>query len=343
MRGFPRLLAVFVVVFALLANAQALAVDKSPDLPENLVWLNTPQSIDLSKLEGRFVLLHFGIYSASNADLAIKDLKKLSQKYPNELAVVGIHAVKSFNQSGLDDIRRVLGEQNINYPVAADHELAAWKAFHVYALPTVILIAPDGKVIFRKPGEDVFRYVDRLLTRSIKKYEDHLTRQPLPAVIAQPPVAAMPVAHDTASFEPDSASIDVTQSETPVTYDAVSVDFSNFVGEKIKIGREYSRHVKKVKFTFGMPPKTRLLRSVKSYVRVFTKEGEQLGGLETPDPVVEIPIDQTIAGDRLWVEAAFYYVRESALVQYKGLLFEVPLADYPKSENIEINHNVPNS
>ena len=343
MRVVSRFVSIFLFIIALSLSSPTSA-EKITALPAGLRWLNTGEPVDLSKLTDRFVLVHFGIYSASNADSTIKDLKKLAQKYPHELAIIGIHAVKFFDQSALDNIRRTTGEQGINYPVAADEHLAAWKAYHIYALPTVILIAPDGEVVFRKSGDDVFRYLDKLLFKSIKKYEGSLSRRPLPAVIAPPQLVSSVdrMGNDDATeFEPKIGQIDVTQAEVFVESPAaVHIDFSEFVGEKIKVGCEYSRHIKNVTVTFEMPSQTHLLKSVKSYVRIFTKDGEQIGGSETPDPRVEIPVDQTIEGDRLFIETSFYYLRAGGLVQYKGLLFEVPLADYPKSENIELNYNL---
>ncbi len=348
MQGLARFV-LLCAISLIFVSSQVWAAPPTSELPDNLTWLNTSEPLKLSKLRGHFVLVHFGIYSATNADLSVADLKKLSAKYPSQLVVVGIHAAKLFDESGVDAVRQVIGEQGVRYPVAIDRNLAAWKDLKVYALPTVILIAPDGQVIFRKPGGDVLYYVDKILAKRIGQYKDQLKDKQLvfeAASEVQPPKDAVTI--DVAgtgsdTFEGGMPGIDVTGSQ-PEMPDPVFIDFDfrNFVGEKVKIGREYSRRVGTIKITLDLLPKSHLLSSVKSFVRVFTKEGEVLGGLETPYPEVNIPIDREINTERLYVEAAFYYTREGGLNLFKGLLFEIPLAEYSKSENIEIKHNVSN-
>jgi hypothetical protein len=337
------LLSFVCLIFAL---PSAFAESKTPELPDAGDWLNTTDPVQIAKLRGHFVLLHFGIYSAANADQSVHDLKKLAAKYPGELVVIGVHSVKLFDETAMEDIRRTIAEQSVRYPVMVDRNLQAWKDFKVYALPTVILIAPDGQVIFRKPGGEVLYYVDKILAKRMGQYKDQIKgKQLVFGTDPAKPTAAIKIdassGNDT--FENERSSIDVmgSQPETPAPA-FIEFDFKSFIGEKVRIGREYSRRIGTIKVSLRMPPKTHLLSSVKSFVRVFTKEGEVLGGLETPNPEVNIPIDREINTERLYVEAAFYYTREGGLNLFKGLLFEIQLADYSKSENIELKYNVTN-
>jgi hypothetical protein len=313
-----------------------------PELPEGMVWFNAGP-VKLSNLHDRFVLLHFGIYSAANADLSIHDIKALAAKYPAELAIIGIHSAKYFESGGIDDIRQAVQEQGIAYPVAVDNNLAAWKAFHVFALPTVILLSPDGEVLLRKPGSDIFKFVDGILTKQAGKYQSRFSQAKPQPIISVHSIPVVPKAGNVLDDEETPPKIDVTAENPEIPKPQfIDFDFKNFVGEQVKIGREYSRRVGTVKLSFTMPKGAQLLKTVKSYVRVFTKDGEMIGGLETPQPQVAIPIDRQLTADRLYIEAAFYYSQEGGWGSFKGLLFEVPLADYPKSENIDINYNVSN-
>jgi hypothetical protein len=345
MQGVCRLTSFILCISLVFLSLSSPAALKTPDLPEGLLWFNASKPVQLSEIKDHFVLLHFGIYSVPNADLTVDDLKALSLKYPNEIVIVGLHAAKFFEPSSFDDIRRTIQEEDVRFPVAVDQNLAAWKAFHVYALPMIILISPDGEVLLRKPGGDVFNFVDRILSKRMAKYEDRLSHRPwsVPPAKSATEVPAR-ITENILTDGNKTPAIDVTQSVGPQTAGAafINFDFKNYVGEDVRINREYSRHVVKIKLSFVMPPKTHLLKTLQSYVRVFTDQGEMIGGLETPDPNVEIPVDREIEGDRLFIEAAFYYSREGGLGQFKGLLFTVPLADYSKSENIELNYNVSN-
>ncbi|MFV0443252.1 MAG: hypothetical protein ACK5Q5_06750, partial [Planctomycetaceae bacterium] len=63
----------------------------APSLDGGVEWLNTSGPIDLRDLRGKVVILDLWTYCCINCMHILPDLKFLEEKYPNELAVIGIH------------------------------------------------------------------------------------------------------------------------------------------------------------------------------------------------------------------------------------------------------------
>lgn len=91
----------------------------------------------LGSLEGRVVLLDFGITSCPGCIGATPKLNRLSRRLgPEGLAVV------SLNQDGPQELERVRGfvaQRRLRYPVLLDDGTVA-RRYGVYAFPTVVLL-----------------------------------------------------------------------------------------------------------------------------------------------------------------------------------------------------------
>ena len=120
----------------------------SPDI--GLVTLDGKE-LQLASLHGRPVLITFW---ASTCNSCIREIPHLIELYdalaPQGLEIIGI-------AMDYDPPNRVLAirkAHNIPYPIALDIHADAARAFgNVRYTPTVFLIAPDGRIVFRKIGK----------------------------------------------------------------------------------------------------------------------------------------------------------------------------------------------
>ncbi len=125
----------------------------APDFPEGLEWLNTDHPLSIKDLRGKVVLLDFWTFCCINCMHVIPDLKKLEAKYPNELAVIGVHSAKFTTEQGTDNIRQAILRYGLEHPVVNDKDFEVWNSYAVNAWPTFIIIDPDGKVVGKHSGE----------------------------------------------------------------------------------------------------------------------------------------------------------------------------------------------
>jgi thiol-disulfide isomerase/thioredoxin len=154
----------------------------APELAGAVDWLNVPGPLSLKNLRGKVVLLDFWTYGCVNCMHVLPDLRRLEEKYRDELVVVGVHSAKFTNERKSDNIRRILVRYDIDHPVANDANFAIWKAYGARAWPTLVLIDPEGYVVATASGEGKGEAFDRAIAAVIHVFDEQgkIDRTPIP-------------------------------------------------------------------------------------------------------------------------------------------------------------------
>ncbi len=150
--------------------AAAQQVIPAPELNGGTDWLNTAGPIKLADLRGRIVLLDFWTLCCINCIHTLPDLAKLEAKYPGLLVVLGIHTPKFENEKETESIRKAILRYEITHPVINDAEQAIWKRYDVQSWPTLVLIDPDGNVVYHQGGEGQYDTLDKHIGQMAKNY-----------------------------------------------------------------------------------------------------------------------------------------------------------------------------
>src|ERR1700749_1874640 len=82
--------------------------------------LNTDKPLSIAGLRGKVVLLDFWTYGCVNCMHVIPDLKRLEEKYANELVVIGVHSAKFENEKETENIRRIVLRSGLEHPGVTD-------------------------------------------------------------------------------------------------------------------------------------------------------------------------------------------------------------------------------
>ena len=108
-------------------------------------------------------------------------LRKLEQKYPNELAVVGVHSAKFTSEKDTENLRKAVLRYELEHPVVNDSEFEVWRSYGCRAWPTLMFLDPEGKVIGKQEGEITFEEFDPLIQQMVQEFDDKglLDRTPL--------------------------------------------------------------------------------------------------------------------------------------------------------------------
>jgi thiol-disulfide isomerase/thioredoxin len=144
----------------------------APDLVGALDWFNVPAPLTLKALRGKVVLLDFWTYGCINCMHVLPDLRRLEEKYRDELVVVGVHSAKFTNERKSENIRHVLVRYDIDHPVANDANFEIWKAYGARAWPTLVLIDPEGYVVATASGEGKGEAFDRAIAAVIHVFDE---------------------------------------------------------------------------------------------------------------------------------------------------------------------------
>lgn len=142
----------------------------SPSLDGGLDWLNTAGPLDTKDLRGKFVLLDFWTYCCINCMHILPELKKLEEKYPNELVVIGVHSAKFETEKDTQNIRDAVQRYEIVHPVVNDANHVLWDKFQVQSWPSLRVIDPEGKIIAGHSGEISFEALDAFMQQALPYY-----------------------------------------------------------------------------------------------------------------------------------------------------------------------------
>jgi hypothetical protein len=98
-------------------------------------------------------------------------LRKLEEKYADELVVIGVHSAKFPNEKDADNVLRAAQRYELKHPVVNDAEFLVWRAYACRAWPTLMFVDPEGKVIGKHEGELPYDAFDTLLGQMIEEFD----------------------------------------------------------------------------------------------------------------------------------------------------------------------------
>lgn len=112
-------------------------------------------------------------------------LAELEKKYEGQPVVfIGVHSAKFFNEQDRKNIEQAVVRYEISHPVIVDKKMAVWNKFGVTGWPTIVIIDPNGTLVYRQSGEGqkdmIEDTIDVLLEKHAKSHT--LAREPIKIV-----------------------------------------------------------------------------------------------------------------------------------------------------------------
>ena len=101
----------------------------------------------------------------------LPQLRRLEERYPEELVVLGVHSAKFPPEREEESLRKAVIRYDIRHPVANDRDLEVWRRYAVRAWPTLFLVDPQGLVLGKHEGEVTFEAFDRVIGRVVQEYD----------------------------------------------------------------------------------------------------------------------------------------------------------------------------
>jgi DNA-binding beta-propeller fold protein YncE len=159
-----------------------IGTQAAPEFPTGLDWINTGgKPVTLKDLRGKVVILDFWTYGCINCFHIIPDLKQLEAKYPDSLAVIGVHSAKFETEGKTAHIAAVVQRYGLTHPVVNDHDMQIWNAYNAEGWPTLTVIDPAGNVVGQVSGEGHYALMDKVVGTLTKEFADkkQLNTKPL--------------------------------------------------------------------------------------------------------------------------------------------------------------------
>ena len=118
-----------------------------------LPWFNVNRPLDLEDLAGKIVILDFWTFCCINCIHILPTLRRIEDKYPDELMVIGVHSPKFTGERDTRNLEQAIRRYEIVHPVVQDAEFRIWKRYAIHAWPTLVFLSPDGYILGQLPGE----------------------------------------------------------------------------------------------------------------------------------------------------------------------------------------------
>ena len=138
----------------LLHASPASAASAAPEIARpGLQWFNVAAPIPIASLRGRIVVLDFWTEGCINCIHIIPILRKIEERYPDKVVVIGVHSPKFAEEKHASSVQDAIRRYEIHHPIVHDPDLSIWREYGVEAWPTLVIIDADGSVLTRLAGE----------------------------------------------------------------------------------------------------------------------------------------------------------------------------------------------
>ncbi|MGV6825752.1 MAG: TlpA family protein disulfide reductase [bacterium] len=133
-----RIILVTTIIAVSIAGWQTIQFS-SPDVRYQII---DGTKILQSELKGKVTLINFWSATCPPCVEEMPDLQQLHEQYPDKLAIVGVIMHYDRPDAAIGLARKI----GVTYPIALDIEGEIAAAFDIEAIPTSILINPDGNI-----------------------------------------------------------------------------------------------------------------------------------------------------------------------------------------------------
>ena len=134
-----------------------------PDLglaPEltNHTWLNVDTPLRLADLRGKVVIVEMWTFGCINCQHVIPSLKDWHSQYKDQgLVIIGNHFPEFSYESDLQNLKKAVAEDGIEYAVTQDNNGETWRAYKNQYWPTLYLIDKQGHIRYVNIGEGRYK------------------------------------------------------------------------------------------------------------------------------------------------------------------------------------------
>jgi thiol-disulfide isomerase/thioredoxin len=144
-----------------------------PSLSAATAWLNSPP-ITTQELRGKVVLIDFWTYTCINWRRTAPYLRAWVERYGNSgLVLIGVHSPEFVFERDLDNVRQLVKDIGVPYPVAVDSDFAIWEAFGNQYWPALYVFDSRGRLRHKQFGEGGYEDAERVIRKLLEEAGRH--------------------------------------------------------------------------------------------------------------------------------------------------------------------------
>lgn len=148
--GGTRCAAIFVVLATMLAHGSAEAINLEPGqkAPDFTVGTLGRGSVSLHDYQGEVTMVTFWSSWCSRCREELLFLKKMEAKYPSVKFLAVNCETENPRAEDIARMQKAVEEWELPFVTGVDEGLKVWDLYKINALPTSMIIGPDGEVLF---------------------------------------------------------------------------------------------------------------------------------------------------------------------------------------------------
>lgn len=160
----------------------------APEFPgADSTWFNVALPLQLETLRGKLVILDFWTFCCINCMHILPVLRAIEETFPEEVVVIGVHCPKFSAEHDSASVAAAIMRYGIQHPVVHDPNFRIWRAYAVRAWPTLVFVAPDGRIIGQHLGEPDRDNLISAVTDMLAQWRDAGVLQPSRLFLTPPP------------------------------------------------------------------------------------------------------------------------------------------------------------
>ena len=109
-------------------------------------------------------------------------LAKLEKAYSGKPVVfIGVHSGKFFTEQETKNVQSAVLRYEIEHPIVVDRQMQIWQGYGVQAWPTIIILDPNGNVVYHQSGEGQYDAIADTIDVLLEKHgqKGTLAKEPL--------------------------------------------------------------------------------------------------------------------------------------------------------------------
>lgn len=145
---------IFMALVMMLAHgsAEAITLELGQTAPDFTVATLGGGEVSLHDYQGKATVLVFWSSWCSRCREELDYLKKMQVKYPSSSFLAINCDTDRRRQETIAGVRRVVEDLALPFVIGIDDGLETWNLYKISALPTSMIIGPDGKLLFVEAG-----------------------------------------------------------------------------------------------------------------------------------------------------------------------------------------------
>ena len=143
---------------------------QAPNLPSSH-WVNTYETIALSNLTDKVILLNFWDFTCIKCIRTLPFLQTWQHRYIEHFTILGIHTPKFSFAKDASLVKSMTGRLGISWPVKLDADHTIWEAYANREWPAMNLIDKHGQIRFRHEGEGRYTEIESAILSLIHEID----------------------------------------------------------------------------------------------------------------------------------------------------------------------------